>query len=1109
MEDFKLIAGIILGGDDRLYTRNDYIQFAYIGGEPPILIPDYHFKVLQANGKLEGFGNDFTIELPDIITIDIPGVEIPQVDVFGPEYFDGPEVQVDVFGPEYLNPDGEDYRYTVYYDPPGDPTGFNTYYLYYDSNGNKLGIGGEERDGVVDLSLQSTIDYINNAFDEWYERNTRTPLLTYKYTVLYDPPSNDTGINIYYQSYDENGNRIGVGGEENSDGYIDLSLESTFDYVNNAFDEWYQANTGEPITDAVEVTGNAATYTFPQDSELFVCYVYLQLSDAPLGSSITANVYNTSLPGSPTILDSILTVPAGQTRSNPVVLSQTQFSNGDVLQVAILSVGSEFPGAGMQLFLGRKYGEGEEIDWERVGLVNTGNGYAVVFKRQDEDKYIIRKNAGQDEVLTFSRQNFLYDSLPPYEYVGNYFWYWRIYGGFYKDIVNGSASGNFSPWLEWAYECAAFVPISLGLPGSIFYPFHDQIKPTFKFMGYIASPLGLGIMVCSPGSSANDSATYSLGNETRPYTATLSGSYSSNANGAHNVSFSHSWQGDSLYAVQWGEKDSPNIEIYTLGGNGSGTASAVQTVDDSGGIGNEFVNSISEASSYTASGEIPENDNLVRKFSYDATHSRSYSGDKNTGLQSISLTQEETGYRKEKTEKQYLLKMNNAAFGVEKISETSYTVSYEGDYSSLFDYQLGQESYSDNVTCTLTERIHNRRTRPLSFVEVKNTKRIVTGSFYISLYNNGVVKSISGYFEDPFLLYKTIVTEREQNITRTRNGSTSNYSRTEVESYQYQSQDLVSSGVMCDIFKKENGVIKQWTSPVTISKSLTTNNDGEDIYSIDSVNFSLSSEYTENEFFPLLGNEGEYIIVPSSSYSEIAYFLIKQFKSSGNLYVITDEQGNETIELAISEQKPSNNNFGGAVLLEGQNVSVRGNNYGADWQGTFPEPSLSSPTQSVWYKWVAPSSTPVTIHTLGSPVAADYQVDTVIAVYIGSSLDSLSLVASNNDASVELPPNGDYLSAVVINPTEGTTYYIQVDGWSDTQWSFVLSITTEGLNVPTPIQEETRRADIYRFDTQTLKWKRMPNAVSAISPLTGASDFISYHATPQTETLDGAICPEE
>jgi hypothetical protein len=73
---------------------------------------------------------------------------------------------------------------------------------------------------------------------------------------------------------------------------------------------------------------------------------------------------------------------------------------------------------------------------------------------------------------------------------------------------------------------------------------------------------------------------------------------------------------------------------------------------------------------------------------------------------------------------------------------------------------------------------------------------------------------------------------------------------------------------------------------------------------------------------------------------------------------------------------------------------------------------------SVWFTWAAPRTGEVEIDTCGSAI------DTLLGVYTGSSLTSLSPVASNDDADGECSPG----SRVQFAATAGTQYKIAVDG---------------------------------------------------------------------------------
>ncbi len=72
-------------------------------------------------------------------------------------------------------------------------------------------------------------------------------------------------------------------------------------------------------------------------------------------------------------------------------------------------------------------------------------------------------------------------------------------------------------------------------------------------------------------------------------------------------------------------------------------------------------------------------------------------------------------------------------------------------------------------------------------------------------------------------------------------------------------------------------------------------------------------------------------------------------------------------------------------------------------------------------------------------------------------------------------------------PHKATNFYTVLD--DDGNETMELAIS----QIPTDTAEQDEwRADIYRFNTASLKWERRPNGVSALSELTSPSDFISY-----------------
>src|SRR5260370_25448783 len=129
-------------------------------------------------------------------------------------------------------------------------------------------------------------------------------------------------------------------------------------------------------------------------------------------------------------------------------------------------------------------------------------------------------------------------------------------------------------------------------------------------------------------------------------------------------------------------------------------------------------------------------------------------------------------------------------------------------------------------------------------------------------------------------------------------------------------------------------------------------------------------------------------------------------------------------------QSPPNNQFASRILLTGTNVTATGWNTNASKEVGEPNHAGNIGGQSVWWTWTAPTNGDLIIKTDGS------DFDTLLAVYTGSSVSALSLVASNADHGASVI-NGVFTnglsstSRVRFQVTTGTQYQIAVDGFSD------------------------------------------------------------------------------
>lgn len=121
---------------------------------------------------------------------------------------------------------------------------------------------------------------------------------------------------------------------------------------------------------------------------------------------------------------------------------------------------------------------------------------------------------------------------------------------------------------------------------------------------------------------------------------------------------------------------------------------------------------------------------------------------------------------------------------------------------------------------------------------------------------------------------------------------------------------------------------------------------------------------------------------------------------------------------------PANDNFASAQSIAGCSGSVNGTNAGATREsGEINHLSTldsGGGTHSVWYRWLAPSTSSVTFTTGGSVF------DTVLGVYTGGSVASLNVIKQADDVS-----STDKTSSITFNASAGTTYMIAVDGYNN------------------------------------------------------------------------------
>jgi len=127
--------------------------------------------------------------------------------------------------------------------------------------------------------------------------------------------------------------------------------------------------------------------------------------------------------------------------------------------------------------------------------------------------------------------------------------------------------------------------------------------------------------------------------------------------------------------------------------------------------------------------------------------------------------------------------------------------------------------------------------------------------------------------------------------------------------------------------------------------------------------------------------------------------------------------------------RPGNDMFGDSTIIPSWTSTAVGSNIGATKESGEPFHAGNVGGRSVWWTWTAPLTGPVTISTAGSPF------DTLLGVYTGSSLATLTLIGANDDSG------GTLTSTVGFAASAGTTYRIAVDGYNGASSNIWLTIS--------------------------------------------------------------------
>ncbi len=129
-----------------------------------------------------------------------------------------------------------------------------------------------------------------------------------------------------------------------------------------------------------------------------------------------------------------------------------------------------------------------------------------------------------------------------------------------------------------------------------------------------------------------------------------------------------------------------------------------------------------------------------------------------------------------------------------------------------------------------------------------------------------------------------------------------------------------------------------------------------------------------------------------------------------------------------------NDNFATPRVLTGASGTVSDNNGTATKETGEPNHVGNVGGKSLWYRWTAPASGVANFDTAGS------SFDTLLAAYSGAAINSLTILAANDDV------NGGVQSLINFNATAGTTYYIAVDGYDGASGGVIVNWAVSSIS---------------------------------------------------------------
>ena len=212
-----------------------------------------------------------------------------------------------------------------------------------------------------------------------------------------------------------------------------------------------------------------------------------------------------------------------------------------------------------------------------------------------------------------------------------------------------------------------------------------------------------------------------------------------------------------------------------------------------------------------------------------------------------------------------------------------------------------------------------------------------------------------------------------------------------------------------------------------------------------------------------------------------------------------DKPGAQTARTSLAP--PANDNFANATPITAPGLQTLSSTIDATLEPGEPTIPAScgddNTGKSVWYKFTG-GGTPLTFDTANSALApggtAIGFVDTIMSIYTGTTLTSLTQVACNDDDPTNPTGGGDFTSRIENLPTiSGTSYYVRVSSYFGGAGAFDRSngevrLTVTGSLAPVTGPALSANPATLSFGTaQTVGTTSAPQTVTLTNPGTAAT----------------------